>query len=241
LGSAGGVSKCRANDVTEKSPQTILCVDVGGSHVKIRLNSGGPSRSIESGPDMTATAMAKSVRKLAGDWRFEAIAIGYPGPVLQNRITAEPHNLGSGWVDFDFEKAFGHPVRIVNDALMQAIGSYRSGRMLFLGLGTGLGSAMVVDNVCLPMELAHLPYRKHLSFEDYLGERGLKRRGKHKWRKSVEDVVSRLAAALQVHDVVIGGGNVDKLKSLPADCRRGANKNAFRGGFRVWLDDNLSL
>lgn len=219
----------------------MLAIDVGGSHVKIRLSSDRERRKNKSGPDLTADRMVRDVCDLSRDWQFDAVTIGYPGLVRYGKIAAEPHNLGRGWMDFNFEDAFGRPVRIVNDALMQAIGSYRSGRMLFLGLGTGLGSAMIADNVCIPMELAHLPYRNHRSFEDYLGDDGLSRRGKRKWRTSITDVVTRFQSALQPHDIVIGGGNVDKLKTLPPGCRRGSNKNAFRGGFRVWLDNSLSF
>jgi polyphosphate glucokinase len=231
----------RSFHLSTVSEKIVLTIDVGGSHVKIRKSNGIERRKADSGPDMTPDRMVKAVRELSNDWQFDAITIGYPGIVSRGKIMTEPHNLGQGWVDFDFEVALGGPVRLLNDALMQAVGSYSSGRMLFLGLGTGLGSAMVVDHVCLPMELAHLPYRNDRSFEDYIGDRGIEWRGKHKWRTSVFDVVSRLQSALQPQDIVIGGGNVDKLKVLPPGCRRGENENAFRGGFRVWLDDNLSF
>ncbi|MEZ2131322.1 MULTISPECIES: ROK family protein [unclassified Sinorhizobium] len=221
--------------------KTVLAIDVGGSHVKILLNSGSEKRAVESGPRMTPEKMVEAVKELATGWDYDLIGMGYPGPVVDGKLTADPHNLGRGWKGFDFEAAFGKPVRVVNDALMQAIGGYDAGRMLFLGLGTGLGSAMIVDNVCMPMELAHLPYKKHYTFEDFIGERGLERRGKTKWRESVFDIVQKLQAALQPHYIVIGGGNVDKLKELPERCRRGDNSNAFRGGFRVWLDENLKF
>ena len=182
---------------------------------------------------MTAEEMVAGVRQAAAEWEYEAVSIGYPGPVLHNRPVAEPHNLGPGWVGFDFETAFGCPVKLINDAAMQALGSYEGGKILFLGLGTGLGSAMIVDGMVEPMELAHLPYRK-ATFEDYVGIRGLKRAGKRKWRRYVEDVVARLIAALEPDDVVLGGGNVHKLKKLPPGCRVGDNANAFRGGFRLW-------
>jgi len=219
----------------------VLAIDVGGSHVKARLSSGGGKRSVESGPDMSAEKMVAAVAAFTSDWTFDVIGIGYPGPVENNRPAAEPFNLGKGWEGFDFEAAFGKPVRLVNDAMMQAIGSYQGGRMLFLGLGTGLGSAMIADNVCMPMELAHLPYKKRSTFEDFVGERGLERRGRKKWRKSVARVVDKLQAALQPHYIVIGGGNVEKLGKLPPNCRHGENENAFLGGFRLWKDADLKL
>ncbi|EPE97448.1 ROK family protein [Rhizobium grahamii] len=220
--------------------RTVLAVDIGGSHVKVELSSGSERRAVDSGDQMTATKMVGALRDLTQDWHYDVVTMGYPGPVAANRAAADPFNLGPGWKDFDFEAALGRPVRMVNDALMQAIGSYENGRMLFLGLGTGLGSAIIAENVCMPLELAHMPYRK-ATFEDYVGERGLKRRGKSKWRKSVFDVVDRLGAALLPDYIVIGGGNVDRLKELPPKCRRGNNDNAFRGGFRVWLDDSLRI
>jgi len=219
--------------------KVVLAVDVGGSHVKIRLSSGGEERRAESGPDMTAAEMIDKVKALAEGLAFDVVSIGYPGPVVRNHITVEPHNLGKGWVGVDFAKAFGKPVKVVNDALMQAAGSYEGGRMLFLGLGTGLGAAMIVEHVGLPMELAHLPYRKGRSFEAYVGERGLQKRGKKKWRASVFDVTRRLSAALQADYVVIGGGNVEKLDKLPPNARRGDNENAFKGGFRLWHEPAL--
>ena len=219
--------------------KVVLAVDVGGSHVKIRLSSGGEERRVDSGPEMSGSQMIEAVQEMAGDLAFDVVSIGYPGPVVRNRITLEPHNLGKGWVGCDFEKAFGKPVKVVNDALMQAAGSYEGGRMLFLGLGTGLGAAMIVENVALPMELAHLPYRKGRSFEAYVGERGLKKRGKKKWRKYVFDVAERLSSALQADYVVIGGGNVDFLDALPPNARRGDNENAFKGGFRLWHEPAL--
>jgi polyphosphate glucokinase len=177
--------------------------------------------------------MATGVKKLVADWKYEAISIGYPGPVLRNKPISEPWNLGKGWAGFDFKAAFKCPVKVVNDAVMQALGSYQGGKMLFLGLGTGLGSAMIVDGVILPLELGHLPYKK-ATFEDYVGIRGLKKYGKKKWRCLVTDVVKRLVAGLEPNDVVLGGGNVKKLKKLPAGSRAGDNDNAFLGGFRLW-------
>lgn len=177
--------------------------------------------------------MVQGVKKLAQDWEYEVVSIGYPGPVKNHRPVADPHNLAHGWVGFDFQKAFGCPVRVINDAAMQALGSHKGGKMLFLGLGTGLGTAMVVDGKVLPMELGHLPYKK-LTFEDYVGLRGLDRLGKKKWHKHVTITVEKLMAALEPDYVVLGGGNVHKLKSLPEGCRRGENNNAFLGGFRLW-------
>jgi len=183
--------------------------------------------------------MISGVNRLAADWVYDAVSIGYPGPVLRGRPIAEPYNLGSGWVGFDFVAAFGRPVKVVNDAAMQALGSYRGGKMLFLGLGTGLGSTMIVDGIVEPMELGHLPYKKG-TYEDYIGKAGLERRGKKKWRRDVADVVARLIAALQPEDTVLGGGNVHKLKELPPHCRAGDNDNAFRGGFRLWEQTKIS-
>lgn len=223
------------------SDLVVLAIDVGGSHVKARLSSGSERRSVESGPHMSAEAMVEAVKAFTADWSYDVIGIGYPGAVKDNKPAAEPHNLGPGWKGFDFEAAFGKPVRLVNDAMMQAIGSYQGGRMLFIGLGTGLGSAMIAEKVCVPMELAHLPYKKHQTFEDFVGERGLERRGKKKWRKSVEKVIAKLQAALQPHEIVIGGGNVEKLKHLPPNCRHGDNENAFLGGFRLWKDEELKI
>ena len=217
----------------------VLAIDIGGSHVKILTSAGGAERRDDSGPGLTPQQMIDKVKKLAEGLSYDVISMGYPGPVRHNKPVLDPKNLGKGWAGFDFDAQFGKPVKVVNDALMQAIGSYEGGRMLFLGLGTGLGAAMVFDNVGQPMELAHLPYRKGRSFEDYVGERGLEKHGKKKWRKYVFDVVGRLRAALQPDYVVIGGGNVDKLDALPAETRRGDNTRAFEGGFRLWRDKAL--
>ena len=211
----------------------VLVVDVGGTHVKVLASGETEPRKFDSGPDLLPAGMLRGVQKITGDWQYDAVSIGYPGPVLHNKPVAEPHNLGCGWVGFHFEKAFGHPVKLINDAAMQALGSYKGGKMLFLGLGTGLGSTMIVDGVIEPMELGHLPYKKS-TYEDYVGERGLERRGKHKWRRHVEDVVARWIAALEPDDVVLGGGNVKHLRDLPPGCRAGDNANAFLGGFRLW-------
>ena len=213
----------------------VLAIDVGGHHVKILVTGEEAPREFESGPKMTVQAMVDGVRKTAEGWSFTAASLGYPGPVLRGRPVADPRNLAPGWVGFDFEKAFECPVKLINDAAMQALGSYQGGRMLFLGLGTGLGSAMIVDGVVEPMELAHLPFRK-ATFEDYVGERGLERLGKKQWRRTVAEVVETLSAALQPTDVVIGGGNVNKLKHLPPNTRAGDNDNAFTGGFRLWQE-----
>jgi polyphosphate glucokinase len=211
----------------------VLAIDIGGTHVKILATGQKNPREFPSGPTLTPARMAAGVRQLAGDWKYDAVAIGYPGIVLHDRPVTEPHNLAPGWVGFDYRKAFGRPVRIINDAAMQALGSYRGGKMLFLGLGTGLGTAMIVDGIIEPMELAHLPYKK-ATYEDYVGQRGLEKLGKKKWRQHVADVVARLAAALEPDDIVLGGGNVRKLKELPKGCRMGDNANAFVGGFRLW-------
>jgi len=211
----------------------VLVVDVGGNHVKILATGQRARRKFPSGPTMTPDQMVMGVRKIVGDWKYDAVSIGYPGPVVQGRPAKEPHNLGPGWVGFDFQAAFGCPVKVINDAAMQALGSYEGGKMLFLGLGTGLGSALIVDGIVEPLEMAHLPYRKK-TFEDYVGERGLERSGVKRWRRDVADVVARLVAALEPDDVVIGGGNVKLLKEMPSGARAGNNADAFRGGFRLW-------
>jgi polyphosphate glucokinase len=211
----------------------VLVVDVGGTHVKILATGQKQSREFPSGPKLTAKQMVAGVKKLAGDWKYDAVSIGYPGLVIRNRPLADPYNLGRGWAGFDFEAAFMCPVKVVNDAAMQALGSYKRGKMLFLGLGTGLGSAMIVDGIVEPMELGHLPY-KGRTFEDYVGVRGYDRLGRKKWRQAVKDVIARLTAALEPEDVVLGGGHVKKLKELPPRCREGNNANAFLGGFRLW-------
>ena len=219
--------------------KVVLAIDLGGSHVKVHLSSGGEKRSVVSGPGMTPAKMVAAVAEMTRDWAYDAIGMGYPGPIAGNKPVAEPHNLAAGWKGFDFADALGRPTRLVNDALMQAIGSYEGGHMLFLGLGTGLGSAVMTHNVAVPLELGHLPYKKKQTFEDYVGLNGLERRGKSRWRASVADVAAIFQAAFEPDYIVIGGGNVEKIKDLPGNCRRGNNENAFLGGFRLWLDDQL--
>lgn len=212
----------------------VLVVDIGGTRVKILLSGQQKIRTFRSGPELTAQQMVSRVLKATKGSRYEVVSIGYPGPVSSGAVLAEPKHLGPGWVGFDFKKAFGCPVTLINDAAMQALGGYEGGRMLFLGLGTGLGSALIADNVIMPMELAHLPYKKGGTFEDYVGRRGLERLGKKKWRRTVEDVVTRLKAALVADDVLLGGGNAKKLKRLPDGVRLGGNEHAFIGGQRLW-------
>lgn len=211
----------------------VLVIDVGGTHIKILATGEKEKREIESGASITARQMVSSVKSLARGWKYEAVSVGYPGPVVHDRPMTEPHNLGKGWMGFDFAAAFKLPTKVVNDAAMQALGSYKGGRMLFLGLGTGLGSTLIVDGAMQPMELAHLPYKKR-TYEDYVGLRGLEEFGKKEWRKRVADVVDLLVAAFEPDDVVLGGGNAKKLKKLPPLCRLGNNANAFKGGFRMW-------
>jgi polyphosphate glucokinase len=211
----------------------LLAIDIGGTHIKILASGETEVRKFPSGPDLTPRLMVAGVRKAAAGWKYEAISVGYPGPVLHNRPVLEPHNLAKGWVAFDFKNAFKCQVKFMNDAAMQALGSYRGGKLLFLGLGTGLGTTMIVDGIIEPMELAHLPYKK-ATYEDYIGRRGLEKYGEAKWQKHVADVVAELIAALEPDDVVLGGGNVKLLKKLPKGCRAGDNANAFIGGFRLW-------
>jgi polyphosphate glucokinase len=210
----------------------VLVVDIGGTHIKILATGQKEPCKLASGPKLTAQQMVSEVRKAARKWRYDVVSIGYPGPVMRNRPIAEPHNLGRGWVGFDFEKAFRRPVKVVNDATMQALGDYKGGKMLFLGLGTGFGSTMLVDGIIEPMELGHLPYRKG-TYEDYVGLRGLQKHGKRKWRRYVADVVARLTAALEPDEVVLGGGNAKELNEPPPGGV-GDNANAFLGGFRLW-------
>jgi polyphosphate glucokinase len=211
----------------------VLVVDIGGTHVKILVTGQKVHRQFDSGSKLTPKRMVAEVRKLASDWKYDHVSIGYPGPVLAGRPILEPVHLGKGWVGFNFKSAFKCPVKLVNDAAMQALGSYSGGKMLFLGLGTGLGSTLIVDGIVEPMELGHLPYKK-ATFEDYIGVRGLEEHGSRKWTHFVSDIVKRLTAALEPDYVVLGGGNVKHLKALPTGCKPGNNANAFVGGFRLW-------
>ncbi len=216
-----------------KSPR-VLVIDVGGTNIKMLATGQTEPRRYPSGPTMTPGKMLRVVKESVRDWKFDCVSLGFPGPIINECPLREPHNLGSGWMGFNFRKAFGCPAKIINDAAMQALGSYQGRRMLFLGLGTGLGAAMIVDGVLQPMELAHLIYKNGKTYEDYLGLRGLKRSGTKKWRKHVTTIVKKLKAALNADYVVLGGGNSKKLKKLPAGARLGSNRNAFLGGFRMW-------
>src|SRR5467141_2212194 len=212
----------------------VLVIDIGGTHVKVLATGQDAHREFDSGPALTPKRIVSGVQKLVADWKYDVVSIGYPGPVLRNRPVSEPWNLGKGWGGFNFEAAFKCPVKVLNDAAMQALGSYKGGKMLFLGLGTGLGSAMIVDGILEPMELAHLAYKNGKTYEDYLGLRGLERLGRKKWRQHVAKITKKLRAALGADYVVLGGGNSKKLKKLPAGTRLGSNENAFLGGFRMW-------
>jgi polyphosphate glucokinase len=214
----------------------ILVIDVGGTHVKVQATGQRSRRKLPSGPGMTPHLMVRQVGELITGWEYDVVSIGVPARVLRGKIVAEPMNLGRGWVKFDFSHALGKPVKLINDAAMQALGAYQGGRMLFLGLGTGLGSAMISDGVMVPMELAHLPYKKQRSYEDFVGRRGLERSGKKKWRRDVADVVGRLALALEAEDLVLGGGNSKHLKKLPKGARRCSNSDAIKGGYRLWSE-----
>jgi len=211
----------------------VLVVDVGGSHVKVLASGEQESRRADSGPSMTAAQMVAAAKELAADWTWDSVSVGIPSPVHGGRVLAEPVNLGDGWVGFDYEAAFGKPTKVVNDAAMQALGSYEGGRMLFIGLGTGLGSALVANGFVQPMELGHLPYRK-ATFEDFAGTAGLEKRGKKRWRRDIVDIVARLSAAMEHDYVVLGGGNAKKLDELPVNARLGGNADAFDGGFLLW-------
>ena len=214
--------------------KNILVIDIGGTNVKLLATGQEEIVKIPSGPLFTPQDLVAKVKLATADWAFDAISIGYPGPIVQGRPLLEPKNLARGWVGFNFEAEFGLPVKILNDAAMQALGSYEGGRMLFLGFGTGLGSALIIDRVIAPLELAHLPFKKGRTFEDYVGLRGLKRMGRRKWRATVEEVVARLKDALVADYVVIGGGNAKQLNECPPGARFGDNRNAFIGGFRMW-------
>ena len=217
-----------------RSPPRVLVVDIGGTNVKCAASGERQWRRFASGPNLTPEVMVNAVMKVSADWSFDVIALGYPGVVRVGVPMREPHNLGRGWVGFDFERAFGRPVKIINDAAMQALGCYRGGTLLFLGLGTGLGSALIIDDVVVAMELGHLRRKKGRSYEDLLGKRGFKRMGKKKWRRKVNAVVRGFSEALLPDDIVVGGGQADRLKRLPPRTRRGDNTDAFRGGQRLW-------
>ena len=219
----------------EPKAPAVLAVDVGGSHVKLLVNGASERRRFVSGKKFTAAQMVEGVLGHALDLEYTVVSVGIPAPVVDGRVAQEPMNLGKGWVGFDYEAAFGKPTKVVNDAAMQALGGYAGGRMLFLGLGTGLGSTMVVDGILEPMELAHLPFRK-ATFEDYVGQRGRERLGEKRWRKAVLETIERLVAALEPEYVVLGGGNAKRIGELPANCRLGGNQDAFLGGFRLWVD-----
>lgn len=225
-----------AGEAPTPTSKRILSVDIGGSHVKFKLNTGDEVRRFDSGPALAPAQMCAQILDMTKDWTFEAVSLGYPGPVLHGKPVHDPANLAPGWVGFDFATTLGKPVKLVNDAAMQALGSYQAGKMLFLGLGTGLGSAMVVQGIVEPLELAHLPYRKH-TYEDYVGLRGMKKYGKKQWRKQVAEVVTLLRAALLPDEVVLGGGQTQYLKEPPEGTRLGDNANAFIGGFRLWDDE----
>jgi len=220
-----------------KTKRRILVIDVGGTHVKLVVTGMKEPILIPSGPTLTPAVMMRQVKAALKNFPYDVVSIGYPGPVVHGRPLREPHNLGPGWVGFDFRRALGRPTKIINDAAMQALGSYKNGRLLFLGLGTGLGSAMIADGLIEPMELAHLPYKHGKTYEDYLGIRGLKRLGRKKWAREVAKVVGLMRAALQPEEVVLGGGNAKKLKKLPPGTRLGNNENAFPGGACLWNED----
>lgn len=218
---------------------TVLVIDVGGTNLKVSVGGADEVIKIPSGPDMTAARMAAAVKKAIAGRSYDCVSIGYPGPVVNGRPAREPHNLGAGWMRFDYARAFGKPVKVVNDAAMQALGSYQGGRMLYLGLGTGLGSAFVGDGTLEPLELAHLPYRKNRTYEDYLGLRGLQRMGRKKWQRHVERVVELLKNGLQADYVMLGGGQTKELKGLPPGVRLGTNAHAILGGLRLWNKDEV--
>ena len=216
----------------------VLIIDIGGTHVKVASSDKRVPIKIVSGPTMAAAQMAQQVLAATEGWKYDCVSIGYPGPVVHDRPLAEPHNLAPGWIDFPYQKTFGKPIRFINDAAMQALGGYAGGRMLFLGVGTGLGSAMVFDGIVIPLELAHLPYKKGRTYEEYIGVAGLELRGKKRWRKSVLDIIARLQAAFICDYVLLGGGNAKFMTNLPPHVILGANINAVEGGIRLWQDPN---
>jgi polyphosphate glucokinase len=230
--------KERRYPVEPRAP-AVLTVDVGGSHVKAVLNGVDERRRFASGPELTAAEMVAGVLEQTHDWEYVGVSVGVPAPVVEGRVVREPVNLGEGWEGFDFQEAFGKPTKVINDAAMQALGSYEGGRMLFLGLGTGLGTTMILDGVIAPMELGHLPFRK-ATFEDYVGEAGLERDGPKRWKKSVLETIAHLSAALLPDYIILGGGNARDLGELPPNCRLGRNEDAFLGGFRLWIEDRRS-
>jgi len=220
----------------------VLVIDIGGTNVKVASTDRRDSIKIASGPTMTAAIMAQQVLAATQNWNYDGVSIGYPGPVVHDHPLAEPHNLAAGWIDFPYQKVFGKPIRFINDAAMQALGGYRGGRMLFLGTGTGLGSAMIFDGVVIPLELAHLPYKKGRTYEEYIGAAGLHLRGKKRWRKSVLDIIRRFQTALICDYVLLGGGNAKLMKNLPPHVILGANSNAVEGGLRLWQNpDELKI
>jgi polyphosphate glucokinase len=233
----GGLTSSMAPRASGPGSPRVLVIDVGGTHVKVMVTGQRVPRKIPSGPEMTARRMVSKVKQMAAEWPYDVVSIGYPGPVAHGYPIRDLVNIGGGWVGFDFRRAFGHPVKLLNDAAMQAMGSYEGGRMLFLGLGTGLGSTMIADGIVEPFELAHLPYKGGRSYEDYVGARGLKKFGKKKWRKYVLDVISRLQQAVEPEYIVIGGGNAKKLRGLPRNARLGDNRKAMLGGFLAWRNE----
>ena len=220
--------------MTAPAPRKILVVDVGGTHIKLLVTGRRTPRKFDSGQRMTPAKMVGQIKKLTADWKYDAVSVGYPGLVVHGRIASEPYNLAAGWVGFDFRRAFKRPVKLINDAAMQALGDYRGGRMLFIGLGTGMGSAMIVDGALEPMELGHLPYRNGKTYEDYAGLRGLQRLGRKKWNKHVLHIIAALRAALEPDRVILGGGNAKLLERLPDSVAIADNAKAFAGGFRLW-------
>ncbi len=235
----GDIADTKRSGAGGSPAPAILVIDVGGNNIKVRLDGQEEIRKAKSGPTLTPEKLFEKLGNLAKGWSYDRVTIGVPAPVKNNRMVLEPHNLAKGWENFDFAEVMGLPTRLVNDAAMQALGSYDGGSMLFLGLGTGLGAALVVDGHVLPLELAHLPYKKSRTFEDYLGTRGLNRLGVKRWKKAVFDVSARLKAAMCADYVVLGGGNAKKLSELPPDSRLGDNDNAFVGGVRVWQEDTI--
>jgi len=217
----------------------VLVIDIGGTNVKVASTDIRVPIKIPSGPNMDAENMAEDVLAATQGWTYDCISIGYPGPVAHDRPLAEPHNLAAGWIDFPYQKFFGKPIRFINDAAMQALGGYKGGRMLFLGTGTGLGSALIFDGVVIPLELAHLPYKKGRTYEEWIGLAGLQRQGKKRWRRSVLDILERLQAAMVCDSVLLGGGNAKLMKNLPPHVMLGANSNAIDGGIKLWQDATI--